>query len=258
MIHHNLRPAITMIELIFAMVIMGIALMSAPMLISQANKSGYVSMQQEGIAAAASHLSFVLTQHWDEANTAQVPRATILGADTSAAINLNAVGALVPYRAGTPLTGTHRTFIDNTGALAAATVAPGGRDGAEANPNDIDDYDGTVATLRALNNIGNGADDYIDKNMNMNTAVQYADDAPTNAPNTFNHNGIALTYNIPNTRALPALPVGANSSNIKWISVTLNEGAPAQAAGISELSKSIILHAFSCNIGAYRLRETAP
>ncbi len=44
------RPAIAMIELIFAIVIIGIVLMSVPQLISTAAKSGYVTIQQEAIS----------------------------------------------------------------------------------------------------------------------------------------------------------------------------------------------------------------
>ena len=63
------RPAIAMIELIFAIVIMGIILMSAPMLISTAAKSGYVAIQQEAINEAASRVNMIMTFHWD-ANSA--------------------------------------------------------------------------------------------------------------------------------------------------------------------------------------------
>jgi hypothetical protein len=240
-----------MIELIFAIVIMGIVLMSAPQLISQANKGGYLSMQQEGIAAAASHLSFILTQHWDEANVAQVPGATILGTDTSEGIKLARFDSATPYRSGTPTVGTHRTLTDNAGEEANATIALG-RDGTEASPNDIDDYDQTDATLSSVSGADNGANDYIDKQMTMATTVQYVDDTPTNIPHQFNHNEAILTYNIPNTQNLQAPVAPAKNSNIKWVSVVLNEGS--QAAN-TEITKTITLHAFSCNIGGYRFKS---
>ena len=61
-----IRPAIAMLELIFAIVIMGIVLMSAPRLISTAAKSGYVAIQQEGINEAASQLNMIMGYQWDE------------------------------------------------------------------------------------------------------------------------------------------------------------------------------------------------
>ena len=64
-----MRPAIAMIELIFAIVIMGIILMSAPMLISTATKSGYVAIQQEAINEAASQINMIMGYHWDEGSS---------------------------------------------------------------------------------------------------------------------------------------------------------------------------------------------
>ena len=63
--NHN---AVAMIELIFAIVIMAIVLLSAPMLIHQSIKSSFVGMQQEAINTLSSHLSLILTKEWDEAN----------------------------------------------------------------------------------------------------------------------------------------------------------------------------------------------
>jgi len=61
-----LRPAIAMIELIFAIVIIGITLLSAPMIISQSVQSINTNLKQEAIAAAASQISLILTYPWDE------------------------------------------------------------------------------------------------------------------------------------------------------------------------------------------------
>ena len=63
------RKAIAMIELIFAIVIMGIALMSAPTLISVSSKSTYTALQQESITAAVSQINMIMTGAWDEMDT---------------------------------------------------------------------------------------------------------------------------------------------------------------------------------------------
>ena len=62
----HMRTAIAMIELIFAIVIMGIVLMSAPMLISTASSTTTVALQQEGINEASSRISMILTYPWDQ------------------------------------------------------------------------------------------------------------------------------------------------------------------------------------------------
>ena len=61
MYYKRLRPAIAMIELIFALVIMGIALMSAPMLITVSTQSIEVSLQQESLNEASSRVNMLLT-----------------------------------------------------------------------------------------------------------------------------------------------------------------------------------------------------
>ncbi|NKQ41562.1 MAG: type II secretion system protein, partial [Sulfurovum sp.] len=60
------RDAIAMIELIFSIVVMGIVMMSAPMLISTASKTTSVALQQEGIHEAASRVNMIMTYEWDE------------------------------------------------------------------------------------------------------------------------------------------------------------------------------------------------
>jgi len=66
--NHSKR-GMAMIELIFAIVIIGVTLMSAPMLINQSIDSSNIAMQQEAITATASHNGVILTKYWDEAST---------------------------------------------------------------------------------------------------------------------------------------------------------------------------------------------
>jgi len=239
----KLRPAIAMIELIFAMVIMGIVLMSAPQLISQANKSGYVATQQEAIAALASHMSFVLSRHWDEANAIQTQGITILVTDTVDAIGLSSVNDI---RGATPLNGEHRSFLDGAGDtnFTATAVANLGNDGAEGDTNDIDDYDGAETTLLSQEIKGN--DNYIDKTMTIATAVNYISDIPSNAAalGTYTANTKILTFNGPFT-------ANVNRSHIKRVQVTLTQGSDTP----DDLNKTIVFESFSCNIGRHYIKE---
>jgi len=72
------RKGIAMIELIFAIVVIGIVLMSVPNLVWTAGKSGYVGIQQEAINEAASHLNMIWSYPWDERDTDEKVRAPIL------------------------------------------------------------------------------------------------------------------------------------------------------------------------------------
>lgn len=236
---HIMRPAIAMLELIFAIVIMGIILMSAPMLISTAAKSGYVAIQQEAINEAATRVNMIMGYHWDENSTDETILDPILQTASpvtdlaeSTYIDGNGTGR----RIGTPRE-SYRSFVrvDNSRGTATAALALGS-DGLE---NDIDDFIGTIGLN--LVGVGTGAN-YIEKNVTIVTDIAYITDATD-----------ATTYNAANTINFDAnfTQTSATTTNIKRITTTLT----SDAASPEELEKTIILHAFSCNIGAYKLEE---
>ena len=254
MTHYNhpssMRRAIAMVELIFSIVIIGITLLSAPLLISQATKSGFVALQQESIAAASSQIGIILTRSWDEVDENQSQSAILM---TTYIDTGNAV--LRDFNVTTPRPGMdgnasrrHTYAADNT-IIFASTVL--GSDGGDID--DIDDFNGNNYTLGVyLEGTANAEDisteegDYIDKNITIATTVAYGDDVPrsVDASASSNHyNATTITFSNPffNTN------VGANlSSNIKLITVRLTTNAT-----VAELNKDISLSAFSCNIGSY-------
>jgi len=232
----NLRPAIAMIELIFAIVVMGIVMMSAPMLISTASQSGYTAIQQEGINEASTQMTIMMDYPWDENNT-NGSHATVLNV-TSGDSELNGVTSLYKRRAGTPIS-SNRLHISYDGSEFSASAI--GLDGAEtiANINDIDDFHGTTVNLKQI--IPSAAD-YIEKGVAIQIVrtVSYMNDNALNY-NTGGVAGILTAPNFVNT---------APSTNIKHLQVTLTSNS-----GVVELEKTITLHAFSCNIGTYKLEE---
>ncbi len=234
----QLRPAIAMIELIFAIVIMGIILMSAPMLISTAAKSGYVAIQQEAINEAASRVNMIMGYHWDENSADETVLDPIL--QTASPVTYLAESTYIDgngtgRRMGTPLE-SYRSFVRPDGSRLTATAAGTlGNDGIE---NDIDDFIGTIGLNLA--GTGTGAN-YIEKNVTIVTDIAYitdATDAATYAANTINFDA-----NFAQT--------SATTTNIKRISTILTSDADSP----DELEKEITLHAFSCNIGGYKLEE---
>lgn len=234
------RPAIAMIELIFAIVIMGIVLMSAPMLISTATKSTFVGMQQESIATAASEMGMILTRHWDEGNTDTNDTAPILTTAGDSGLNANGTTG---RRAGTPTILSHRSFFLAGGGTRAATSVANFK--AEGDFDDIDDFHLTTSELSTYNgDLANATiGDFIDKNITIGTTVSYIEDNTTNGATYFGSSSI-ITFNNPFNR------ISASTSNIKWINVNLTTNNTA-----AELDKNIILNAFSCNIGTYELNE---
>jgi len=233
-----MRSAIAMIELIFSIVVMGIVLMSAPMLVSIAAKSGYVAMQQESIAAASSEIGMILTRQWDEGNTDFNKTAPILRTTNGD----SGLDENVPTgrRAGTPSSSQRSFFTSVGGDLDASTNFT-----AEADFDDIDDYNGNNTQLKLYNSETTGADigDYVDTDINIQTTVSYMEDDASNGISYVN-GGPTLTFNDPFNR------VTAATSNIKSVNVRLTTTNTA-----TELNKTIILNAFSCNIGTYELKE---
>jgi len=224
--HIKLRPAIAMIELIFALVIMGITIMSAPMLISQANTSNFTAFQQESIAIVASHSNALLTYAWDEQNTeSQINYENTILKVSNGNAALSVSQRVLPGK---------RQYND-IDPLATATVKIG-KDGNATVPDiidDIDDFSGLELNLTSTINATIGDGEYIDQDIQLKTQVAYIEEK------NVDYTGVTIVYDLPK-------PTQATTSNIKYITTTLTSISKS-----SELNtKNIILHAFMCNIGA--------
>lgn len=232
------RPAIAMIELIFAIVIMGIVMMSAPMLISTASKSSYVAIQQEGINEAASRISMIMGYAWDENNTNDTYIPPVLFVSNGAA-DLNVSDTNTSRRTGTP-TESQRTYILsdlNSSKLFASHPLSLGKDGVGEAEDDMDDFIGDIT----LSLVDAASVDYIETTtININTMVSYAKDNVSGAGG----------YDDDSIDFVPFRVESTGSTNIKMINVTLTS-----TTGVDELSKTIVLRAFSSNIGGYTLKE---
>lgn len=229
----TLRPAIAMIELIFAIVVMGIVMMSAPMLISTATKSTYVALKQEGINEAASRVNMIMGYAWDENNTQDnyvFPILHVTSGDTALDVNGNTA-----RRIGTPMA-SQRTFILSDANSSDLNASPLGSDGGDTD--DIDDFIGDIN----LTLIEAATVNYTETTtVNINTAVSYITDG------SYTPNG---SKEISFSPSFSSSPTG--TTNIKSIIVTLTSTDTANA---DVLEKTIILRAFSCNIGGYKLKE---
>jgi hypothetical protein len=217
-----------MIELIFAIVVMGIVLMSAPMLISTAASSVSVALQQEGINEAASRVSMILTYPWDEndVNDSCIPPVLhVTNGDTE--LNENGTSG---RRVGVPFDTNSHTFKCNSTELNATAI---GQEG-PGTIDDIDDFAGTTIHL-VTDPTGAGGKDYIEQNtIDIDTAIDYVSDTTIYNTSTINYD-----FNTTNT-------IAVGTSNIKSISITLTS-----TSGEDALSKTIILRGFSCNIGGF-------
>jgi len=252
MYNRKTKRGVAMIELIFALVIMGIVLMSAPMLIQQSARSGTVALQQEAIAATASHTAVILSMSWDENNTKyEIGFSPVLNTNRSVNINPLSInnGTLNGYSA--PDENSER----KEGVVAGRMVGINGsallvsqkfgRDLNETNFDsfdDVDDYHNSNLGITIFNNEESSMDeigDYLDVDVNINTQIRYAEDRPLG--NFLNSPNINLGARIDSSDA-----VLGGATNIKFIKTQLTSNSD-----IKELNKSIVLKAFSCNIGTF-------
>ncbi|WP_289412568.1 type II secretion system protein [Sulfurovum zhangzhouensis] len=239
-----MRKAIAMIELIFAIVILGIVLMSAPMLISTATQSSYVSLQQEGIASASAEIGMILTHQWDEGDTDNTRTASVLVTNGNADLNQEINGTIpTGRRAGTPSSSSRRFTDSLGGAIDATSPANLGSEGGDMD--DIDDFiTAATAALQDVESTSTLTGDILDKDITVAVNVRYLNDNPGGSSYAGSSN--TLTYNLPFANGNAAL----GSSNIKQVQVRIENASTEEA-----LQKDIVLNAFSCNIGTYQLNQ---
>ncbi len=235
-----LRPAIAMIELIFAIVIMAIVLLSAPQLISTSTESGYVAVQQEAINEAASQVNMILGYSWDEENTNEIYLPSVLRV-TNGDAGLKEIGTS-GRRAGTPAQ-SYRSFYRADGADFNATAI--GTDTGDTFNDDMDDFNNPIPRTLVL--VESSGSDYIETNTtNITTTVRYGSDAPAGSTGPYSNLGGDTQISYSPDFDSAATP----TTNIKFITVSLTS-----SSSLSELDKNITFNAFSANIGGYELEE---
>ena len=237
-----MRPAIAMLELIFAIVIMGIILMSAPQLISTAAQSGYVAIQQEGINEAASQVNMIMGYHWDEKDTDERYIDPILDVSVSGNgdTELDEEGNS-SRRLGTPEE-SYRSFVRSDGVdlVASAPSSFGNADLNETEKDDMDDFansDTSLVFIPETTYEANQADYIETSTIDIARDVVYSNDAA-------NYNQSSITFD-------PSFTDAGGRTNIKSIIVTLTSSSTAEELN----KKEITLRGFSCNIGGYKLEE---
>ncbi len=220
------KRAIAMIELIFALVIMGIVLISTPLLIQQSIKSSNVALQQEAIVTAASQAAIILSMHWDEKNAnIATGESPILDANRTA----------FPF----PPAGLNSGVFGRNTTDGNETLTPSTTLGADSNEtsythfDDVDDYHNSSFGLMLFNQERTTADigEYVDTKVKISTTVKYTKESSV----------------------LEEISTGP-FSNIKAIQIRLTSNLDKNDTNyIAELSKEITFQAFSCNIGTYSI-----
>ncbi len=232
-----MRKAIALIELIFAIVVIAITLLAVPNLLSLSKSTSDSAITQESISSAASQVALIMSQYWDEVDSDINYDSPILYVDNGDS-ELNEAndtnGNLLGRRVGSNKDTPRRFGVDiNGNKLKASNTL-----GIDANDNnikdDIDDFNGQVYNLVLHEPSSTEVGEFKDINISIATKINYISDKVNYAIQN-------ITFNNPFKYS------SSKSTNIKAISVTITSP--------NDSNKKIVLKAFSCNIGASKLRE---
>jgi prepilin-type N-terminal cleavage/methylation domain-containing protein len=226
------RSGFSLVELVFAIIIIAISLMSVPMLIGETSKSNQYSFIQESVMAARTKLGNILTFPWDQNSTLKNSKGVItaiLVVQTHGDSNLSKITGSF-YRRG-HIKDPKRRHYDTNHTVFAQAIAQ------DSNITDIGDFDNSSTTLTLTGGSGTEGDfDYLDKNdLNITTRVYFVNDKLSASQSYKDSQILNFVFN-PTTKRQDA----PSSSNIKMVELSV-ESAYSDTP--------FILRAFSSNIG---------
>lgn len=229
------RAAFSMIELIFAIVIIAISVMSIPLMLNQSGNNNAFSLMQESILAARTKMGNMLSFEWDR-------NATESGSSITYSRVMDVVnGDLLLDRNDSTLDSNRRVghieddmrrrfHEGNTTDRSWASTVVDGND-----IRSISDFDGQVLISSLAGNVGGF--DYIFRDFNMSTTVTYISDTAD-----YTAQNINFDFNVSSAAAITNVN---NSTNIKMIELRVE----------SNDTTPFVFRSFSCNIGQTDLLE---
>jgi len=216
------RGAFSLLELIIAIIVIGISLLSIPLILTSNTKSLETSLQQEAVMGALTQIANIMSYKWDEGETnASINGgyAKILDTQSNASALDCVEQSFGRVRKGNFL-GDDRRKCYNTQRLATAPDALGSDD------NDLDDIDDFITyDSELISGDRNSEDDY-KRDYAYDIGVVYINDE-------FDFDSAGVNW------SLDASPVNDRSTNIKMVEVRVS----------SDNGGDIVLKAFSANIG---------
>ncbi|MBV5278309.1 MAG: hypothetical protein J0647_04635 [Campylobacteraceae bacterium] len=221
-----MRKAASMLELVIAIVVMGIAVMSLPLILTQSQNANALALQQEVILATKTKLGYILSYEWD-ANSYDANASVSRVLDTNGSTSADAAFHTATTRRIGHIQADNRRRLGDTMAVPTAN---GGANWGSVALGDIDDFD----VKDENTTIASQTMDYI-FNLQLHSTVNYISDTATYANQDMN-----FTFNASSTPA--------NQTNIKMITVRTRD---------TSNNVNIILRAFASNIGESGITKKA-
>ncbi|MFC2073680.1 type II secretion system protein [Campylobacterota bacterium] len=229
------RHAFTMIELIFALVIMGIIFITLPLILLNDSTNVERNLMQEAILASSTKLGQILSFSWDENSALDV---NVLAAShsvdvTSATGVLDRVGT-TDFRIGHLQQPLHRRMTPASAPRSASTTL--GTDVGDIISDDIDDTDGdTNVALIGTTTTLTSKEGY-KKNYRVTTKVEYVSDSNFRNGTLYSSNLIDYTFDT---------TVVAGTSNLKMVEIEVDQNN----SGTWSTEPILRLRAYSANVG---------
>ena len=218
-----------MIELIFALVIMGIVFVTLPVILLNESTNVERNLMQEAIFASATKISQILTYSWDEnsaPDTAVLAAANVVEVTSTGLLDRNSSD----FRVGHVQEPLHRRM---TPALAVRSATAIGTDVGDILPDDIDDFDdANPVDLTSLT----GAPGY-KRAYRVTTTVSYVDDYNFRNATSYASGTIDFTFG--------TNEVVGTTTNLKMIEISTDQN---NSDGWSA-DPILVLRSYSANIG---------
>lgn len=216
-----MRKAASMLELVIAIVVMGIAISALPLILTQSQNSNALALQQEAIMATKAKISYILAYEWDANSYDENASVSRVLDTTSSATAHDAFDTTSTRRIGHVEADKRRRLknlldVDRNTSITDNRIA--------GTPSDIDDFDYVPDENISISN----QDDYI-FSLLLNPVVSYISDGNS----TLNYNASSIEFNFNTT------PITTNPTNIKMITVHTT----------GENGMNITLRAYASNIG---------
>jgi competence protein ComGC len=220
------RSAFSLIELVFAIVIIAISLMTIPLMLTQSSNNDSFAIMQESILAARTKVGNILSWEWDRNSSAPSGYIKVLDVKKGdSELDRNDT----VYRVGHINYHNRRRFYD--GNLTDKTFPSNVVD--SVNIKAIGDFDTNVTAMDA-----NSSLDYV-TDFNITTRVFYVSDSA-------DYNATTINFDF-NTTGKPIKDIN-NSTNIKMVEVLV------QTVG----GKPFRFRTFSCNLGQTNYESVTP
>lgn len=231
-----MRKAVSLLELVIAIVVMGIAVMSLPMILTQTQNNDAIAMQQEAILSTKTKMGFITSYMWDENSwdsNASISRILDTTNSTSGQTDHTAFDTATIRRTGN-FVGDARRRLWNVGN---ANREPDNEQSAQYAENDIDDFNGRDDNI-TLSNQSRSDMDYL-FGVTIHSTVQYLDDYLASG-DYVTSSTIVFDFNVNNPETNSSRP-----TNIKMITL--------RTTSVDNSDINITLNSFASNIGQSKI-----